>query len=598
MNHGRGINVKEKAEDFGASMKKLIAYCKPYMAAIIIAVILSGLSSILIIIGPDKLSEITNIITEGIRSGIPNGIDLDQIKNIGLTLMLIYAISLVFGYLQGFIMATITQKVSRSLREKISKKINRLPLKYFDNHSTGNILSTVTNDVDTIGQSLNQSLGSLVGAITLFVGSLVMMLKTNLTMTAAAVLSTFIGFALMAFIMKKSQKYFTMQQQQLGKLNGHIEETYTGHNVIKVYNATEEAINEYKTINDKLFDSAIKSRFLSGLMQPIMGFIGNFGYVAVCVTGAVLVMDNKISFGVIVAFMMYIRFFARPLAQMAQAFTALQSTAAASERVFKFLEQDEISNEENKTQILSKETVTGNIEFTNVKFGYKENKTIINDFSLKVNPGEKIAIVGPTGAGKTTLVNLLMRFYEIGSGSIKIDGIDTTDLTRENIHELFAMVLQDTWMFNGTIKENIVYNNKNLKDEEVIAACKTVGLDHFIKSLPKGYDTVLTDSETLSAGEKQLLTIARGMLEKSPLLILDEATSSVDTRTEVLVQEAMDKLTKGKTSFIIAHRLSTIKNADKILVLNEGDIVEQGTHTELIKKNGFYAELYNAQFEN
>ncbi|MEG0825952.1 MAG: ABC transporter ATP-binding protein [Bacilli bacterium] len=581
-----------KVKNFKQSILKLVSYCKPLLLLTIISLILSFISSILSLIGPNKLSDITNLI----KDGLVTGINLDKIKEIIIFLLLIYILSFILGYIQNFIMATVTQKFSLKLRNEISIKINKLPLKYFDRTSNGDILSRVTNDTDTISQTLSQSLGTLVGAITLLLGSLVMMFYTNWIMAFTAIGSSLIGFSLMMLILMKSQKYFDLQQKQLGILNGHIEEVYSSHNVIKVYNATNKVKEKFNDINEKLFANGRKSQFMSGLMMPIMNFIGNFGYVAVCIVGAILTMNGTITIGVIVAFTIYVRLFTQPLAQIAQAMTGLQQTAAASERVFDFLGEKEVENEDFKKINLSKEEVVGNIEFKHVKFGYDE-KIIINDFNASIKSGQKIAIVGPTGAGKTTIVNLLMRFYELNSGDILIDNISIKDLTRENIHNLFCMVLQDTWLFNGTIKENIIYNQHHITDEEVEEACKVVGLKHFIKTLSAGYDTVLSEVESLSSGQKQLLTIARGMLEKAPLLILDEATSSVDTRTEILVQEAMDKLTEGKTSFIIAHRLSTIKNADLILVMKDGDIIEVGNHDELLLKNGFYAELYNSQFE-
>lgn len=533
-----------------------------------------------------------------IRNLIKPSMNLSKIKGIALFLLIIYLISAVFNYVQSFIMATVSNLFSKDLRSKISAKINKLPLKYFDNHSYGDILSRVTNDIDTIGVSMYQSLGSLVGAVALFIGSIIMMFATNWIMAITAILSSLFGFIFMFFILSKSQKYFERRQVELGKLNGHIEEIYSSHNVVKAYNGSKDASKRFDNLNDNLFECDQKSQFLSGLMPSMMSFIGNFGYVCVCIVGALLVTKGSISFGVIVAFIIYVRLFSSPLSQIAQGMMTLQSTAAAGERVFEFIEEPEMNNESNITGKLAKDKVAGNIIFDHVKFGYDKDKVIIKDFNCNVKPGEKIAIVGPTGAGKTTMVNLLMKFYEINSGEIIIDGVPTSNLTRENIHDLFVMVLQDTWLFNGTIKENIIYNKKDVSDEEVRSACKTVGLDHFIKTLPNGYDTVLSDAESISAGQKQLLTIARGMIEKAPFLILDEATSSVDTRTEELVQKAMDKLTEGKTSFIIAHRLSTIKNADLILVMNEGNIIEQGTHKQLMKKNGFYADLYNSQFRN
>ena len=536
----------------------------------------------------------TNVITEGILTTI----NVDKVKEIGLLLVTFYSLSLIFNYIQGLIMADVTNKFSRNMRSDISIKINKLPLSYFDKTTIGDVLSRITNDVDTVGQTLNSSIGTLVVALTTFIGSIFMMFYTNWILAITAIISSLIGFFLMSTILMRSQKYFTALQQELGNINGHIEEVYSGHNVVRAYNAKEEVDQEFDLINERLFENGKKSQFYSGLMSPLMGFIGNFGYVAVCVVGAILTMNHVISFGVIVAFMIYIRLFTQPLTQIAQSLNQLQSTAAAAERVFEFLEEPEMASEKDKKKKLDKNKVKGNIEFKNVKFGYNPDKLIIKDFSAKVTSGEKIAIVGPTGAGKTTLVNLLMRFYEINSGEILIDGVKTNELTRENVHELFTMVLQDTWLFEGTIKENVRYNQKDITDEQIIEACKIVGMHHFIKTLPNGYDTILNDIDSLSAGQKQLLTIARCMVQNSPFLILDEATSNVDTRTEILVQNAMDKLTKGRTSFIIAHRLSTIKNADLILVLKDGNIIEQGNHKELLKQNGFYAELYNTQFQN
>ena len=592
--HGpsRQMDKQEKSKDFIGSLKKLFTFNNKLIPLIIIALILSGLSSIFSIIGPDKLKEITNVITDGIMTSI----NTDAVKSIGLTLVFLYSLSFLFNYIQGYIMAVVTNKFSKSIRAEIATKINKLPLSYFDKTTVGDVLSRVTNDVDTMGQTMNQSLGTLVSAFTMFIGSIIMMFYTNWILAITAIVSSLLGFILMAVIMGRSQKYFDSVQTELGNINGHIEESFSGHNVIKVYSAKDEVNKEFDDINEKLAKDGLKSQFYSGLMMPIMSFIGNFGYVAVCVVGAILTMKGNISFGVIVAFMMYIRLFTNPLTQFAQAFTSLQSAAAASERVFEFLEETEMSNE-NGFKKLDKEKVKGNIEFKNVKFGYNKDKIIIKNFNAKIKTGQKIAIVGPTGAGKTTIVNLLMKFYDVNSGDIKIDEESIRNITRDNVHRLFTMVLQDTWLFNGTIKENIVYNKENVTDEMVENACKTVGLDHFIKTLPNGYDTKLSDTETLSAGQKQLLTIARSMIEDTPFLILDEATSSVDTRTEELVQKAMDKLTKGRTSFIIAHRLSTIKNADLILVMKDGNIIEQGNHKELLAKNGFYADLYNSQFQ-
>ena len=495
-------------------------------------------------------------------------------------------------------MTDVANKFAKSLRSKISRKINKLPLKYFDRNSIGDVLSRVTNDVDTIAQSMNQSLTTLVSSGTLFIGTIIMMFYTNWIMALTAILSSLIGFVLMFLILGKSQKYFVARQVELGRLNGHIEEIYSGLNVVKVYNGKKEADKKFDELNKGVYEANRKSQFLSGLMQPIMNFIGNFGYVAVCIVGAILTMNDMISFGVIVAFITYVRLFTNPLSQIAQAMTQLQSTAAASERVFEFIDEEEMSDQKEITKVLNKKDVKGNIEFQNVVFQYDNNdKPTIKNFSAKALPGQKVAIVGPTGAGKTTMVNLLMKFYDINSGDIKIDGISTKELSRENIHDLFTMVLQDTWLFSGTIRENIAYNDENISDEKIAEVCKTVGLDHFIKTLPHGYDTELSENDSVSAGQRQLLTIARGILQDAPFLILDEATSNVDTRTEELVQKAMDKLTEGKTSFIIAHRLSTIKNADLILVMKDGNIIEQGNHDELMEQNGFYADLYNSQFE-
>lgn len=581
----------EKAKDTKKSVKKLLLFCQPHYLLIAFALIFSIVGTILTLIGPDKLSEVTDLITAGLMTGI----DLDAVEDLCLLLVYMYGASFILSYFQGFIMNTVTQKVAKSLRTQISEKINRLPLRYFDSTSYGDILSRVTNDVDSIAQTLNQSVGNLVSAITLFFGSLFMMFITNAWMAITAILSTVIGFILMMFIMSKSQKYFIRQQRDLGLMNGHVEEIYSGHNIVKVYNDEVKAKAKFDEINEDLYESVWRSQFLSGLMMPLMSFIGNFGYVAVCIVGASLAMNEVITFGVIVAFMVYIRLFTQPLSQIAQAMTSLQQTAAASERVFEFLEEPEMQQENGK---INDFTVSkGEVEFKHVHFGYHADRTIINDFSVTTKPGQKVAIVGPTGAGKTTMVNLLMKFYEENSGEILIDGMPINQLTRHNVHDLFGMVLQDTWIFEGTIRENIVYSMKNVSDEEVEKACKAVGIHHFIKTLPKGYETILNDKANLSAGQKQLITIARAMVENAPLLILDEATSSVDTRTEILIQEAMDKLMRGRTSFVIAHRLSTIKNANLILVMNHEDIIESGTHEQLMKQNGFYAELYNSQFE-
>mgnify|MGYP002855477035 CR=1 FL=1 len=540
-----------------------------------------------------KLDELPDSIKELVSPKM----NKSNLKKRASILAIIYVISAIFGYVQARLMALISNSFAKKLRTDISNKINELPLAYFDKHETGDVLSRVTNDVDTIAQNTNQSLSTLVSSTALFLGSIVMMFVTNAVMALTAILSSILGFLISFILLKKSQKYFVQRQEELGNINGHIEEIYSGHNVVKAYNGEKEALKEFDDINDRLYNCNRKSQFLSGIMHPFMRFIGNFGYVAVCVVGAMLVMKGKTGFGTIVAFMIYVRLFTNPLSQIAQSLTALQSTAAAGERVFEFLDEQEMLNQKDIKGKLSREDAKGNIEFKHVKFGYDSSRTIIKDFSAKVKSGQKIAIVGPTGAGKTTMVNLLMKFYDINGGEIIIDGVSTKDLTRENIHDLFVMVLQDTWLFDGSIEENIRFNKKNISKDEIWKACKVVGIDHFIKTLPGGLDSSVGDNDAISSGQKQLLTIARGMVENAPFLILDEATSNVDTRTEELVQKAMDKLTEGRTSFIIAHRLSTIKNADLILVMDEGNIVEQGTHNELLKKNGFYAKLYNSQFE-
>ena len=541
----------------------------------------------------EKLDELP----DSIKKFVEPKMNLDLLKTKSIILAVIYLLNSLFVYIEGIIMAYVGIGYSKKLRQSISRKINKLPLKYFDNHETGDVLSRVTNDVDTIGINMSNTITSLVTNVTLFLGSVVMMFVTNWIMAFTAILASVFGFAISFVLLKKSQKYFVSRQKELGDLNGHIEEIYSGHNVVKAYNGEESALKEFDLINDRLYDCNRKSQFLSGIMQPLMNFIGNFGYVAVCVVGALLVMNGKTTFGVIVAFMIYVRLFTNPLSRIAQAMTTMQSILAAAERVFEFTSEEELASESKLTGKIKKSDAKGNIEFKNVSFGYDKDKIIIKDFSAKVKSGEKIAIVGPTGAGKTTMVNLLMKFYEINSGDILIDGVSINNLTRENIHELFCMVLQNTWLFEGTIKENIKYNSDDILDETVWEACRIVGIDHFINTLPGGLDSIVGDNDMISSGQKQLLTIARGMIEDAPFLILDEATSNVDTRTEELVQKAMDKLTKGRTSFIIAHRLSTIKNADLILVMNEGNIVEQGNHDELLKKNGFYAQLYNSQFQ-
>ena len=535
---------------------------------------------------------------KSIRTILEPNMNLKIIKSISLLLVFIYMLSALFNYVEAIIMTNVSNKFAKSLRNKISLKINKLPLKYFDNHATGDILSRVTNDVDTIAQSMNQSLSTLVSSLTLFLGTIIMMFITNWIMAITAIVSSLFGFIFMAGVLSKSQKYFIEKQTELGNINGHIEEIYSSLNVVKAYNGKKESDKKFDQLNSKLYNASRKSQFLSGLMMPMMNFIGNFGYVAVCIVGALLAMNGNITFGIIVAFITYVRLFTSPLSQIAQALTSLQSTAAASERVFIFVDEKEMSKETNFKKRLNKSSAKGNIEFKNIVFKYDGNdKPTIKNFSASVKSGEKIAIVGPTGAGKTTMVNLLMKFYEINEGDIIIDGISTKDLTRDNIHELFTMVLQDTWLFEGTIRDNIVYNNKKVSKKEIDEVCDTVGIDHFINTLPNGMDSIISDNDSVSAGQRQLLTLARGMINTSPFIILDEATSNVDTRTEELVSKAMDKLTEGKTSFIIAHRLSTIKNADLILVMKDGNIVEQGSHKVLMKQNGFYAELYNSQFK-
>lgn len=591
--------VNEKPEKFKKTLKEMARYLKPYFPLILIAVVASVIATILQIIGPDKLKLITDEITKGLPKMVKGkpvmaAIDMDNVKSITMMLVIFYGSSLLLNLLQRFIMADVTQKISKSFREKIANKVNKLPFSYFDNTTFGDILSRVTNDVDTISQSLNQSVGSLLTSVVMLVGTVVMMIYNSGILTVTTILSSFVGFVFIIIIMKKSQKHFKAQQENLGDINGQIEEVYTGHDVIKAYNAGEMMIDEFEETNKKLYTSAWKSQFLSGLMMPVMQFAGNFSYVMVCIVGGALAINGKISFGVIVAFMIYVRLFTNPLSDIAQSFNTLQRAAAAGERVFEFLNEKELE-EENVTEKLDR--AKGEVEFKDVRFGYNPDKIIIKDFSVKVNPGEKIAIVGPTGAGKTTIVNLLMRFYEINDGQILVDGIDTKKLSRDNLRDQFCMVLQDSWVFEASVRENITFGEENITDEELIDVCKRVNLDHFIRTLPQGYDTILNDKQSLSQGQLQLLTIARAMVSHAPMLILDEATSSVDTRTEIIVQDAMDELAKGRTSFVIAHRLSTIKNADLILVMKDGDIVEKGKHDELLKRDGFYAQLYNAQFE-
>lgn len=647
--HGNG--KIEKSKDFKGTLIKTFNNLGKWKYVLIFALGMATLSAILALVAPNKLSDLTDEITLGITPNITENIikdimtsddvamedkmalqslladledsgkeldnillELDnlpdsiysiikpkmnmvKIKNMALVLAIIYILSSIFSYIESILTTIIANKYAYKLRRDISKKINKLPLRYFDSHETGDVLSRVTNDIDTVSQTMNNTIASLVSSITLLIGSIIMMFVTNWQMALTAIISSLFGFMFMAIILSKSQRYFTQRQVELGNLNAHIEEIYSGHSVVKVYNADIEAMEEFDKLNKNLYVCNKKSQFLSGIMQPLMGFIGNFSYLAVCVIGAILVSEDIITFGVIVAFMIYVRLFTNPLTRIAQSMTQLQSMTAAGERVFEFLEETEMPDESNLAKKLDRESVKGEIVFKDVKFGYDKNRTIIKNFNAMVKPGQKIAIVGPTGAGKTTLVNLLMKFYDINDGDIIIDGVSTKNLTRENIHDLFIMVLQDTWLFEGTIRDNLKFNKKNVTDEEIMKVCKTVGVDHFIKTLPGGLDANVGDNDTISQGQKQLLTIARGMIENAPFLILDEATSNVDTRTEKLVQKAMDKLTSGRTSFIIAHRLSTIKNADLILVMKDGNIIEQGSHDILLKKNGFYAELYNSQFD-
>lgn len=584
---------KNKPKNFLKAWKKLLGEFKDYKFPTIIALILAFIANIFFLMTPKKLGDMAN----EVKKGIEGSINFQNIKSIAMVAVVLMVLGAIMLYGQEFIIVTVVQKVSRKLRNKIARKINKIPLQYFDNNSTGDILSRVTNDVDMISQSLYMGMSSFVGSITSIVGSLYMMLTTNLLLTAASVGSTLIGFALMFVIMGLSQKYFFEKQQILGELNGYIEEVFEGHTIVKTYNAKDEVTEEFNEINERLYDSVWKAEFLSRFMYPVMNFIGNFGYVAIAIIGAYLVMNGKITFGIIVSFMIYIRMFTNPLTNIAEIATTMQSAAAAGERVYEFLEEAELEDESHKDLYLDPDEVRGDVLFEHVSFGYVPEKTIIKDFSADVKGGQKVAIVGPTGAGKTTLVNLLMKFYEIDGGRVSIDGVDTKDITRENIAELFCMVLQDTWIFEGTVYENISYNSSKSK-EEVVKIAKSIGLHHFIEALEDGYDTVLNPNVSISQGQRQLITIARAMAKDAPMLILDEATSNVDTRTEIVIQRAMDKLMKGRTSFVIAHRISTIINSDIILVLDQGDIIESGNHEELMAKRGFYYNLYNSQFDD
>ncbi len=588
-----GMPAPSGAKNMKKALASLVGYCRKYLVLIVLALVFAAVSAILSVIGPDYISQLTETITDGI-SPMGINVDMDKITGIAVTLIVIYAVSMLLGYLQSLIMTHVSCNVGKKMRSDITSKINRIPLKYFDSHNHGDTLSRVTNDVDMIGQSLNMSVGTLVSAVATLVSCIVMMFVTEWRMALTAIVSSLIGFIAMGLIMGKSQKHFVARQQSLAEVNGHVEEYYAGQNIVRAYNSEEKGLDAFRDANEKLRRHTFKAEFLSGLMMPIMGFVGNFGYVAVCIVGAALAFNGTINFSAVVAFMIYIRLFTSPLGQIGQGFSSIQSAAAASERVTEFLEEEELSDESAKTKKLS--DVKGNVAFEHVSFGYNPDKTIIHDFSATVKAGSKVAIVGPTGAGKTTIVNLLMRFYELNKGRISVDGTSLADITRENVHDIFGMVLQDTWLFEGTVRDNLTYGKSGISDEKLLDICKQCGLKHFIGTLPNGLDTVLDDTVTISAGQKQLLTIARAMVEDAPMLILDEATSSVDTRTEIKIQKAMDTLTSGRTSFVIAHRLSTIRDADMIIYMRDGDIKETGTHDELIAKNGMYAELYNSQF--
>ena len=584
--------MKKKSSNHVGALKRTGAYMSSSMGIIIFALVLAALSAVMTIIGPDKIGKMATIMSDGLFTGI----DLAAIAKIGVFLAIIYCLSALFGFIQHYIMAVVTLKMSYRMRGELSEKINRVPQKYFNTTSQGDILSRITNDVSTLQQGLTNSLPTIISAATQFVGCLIMMFVTEWRMALVALCITLLGMVLIVAIMSKSQRYFTARQKSLGELNGYVEEMYSGHEVVRISRAVDKVLDHFDGLNAAVYDANWRSQFLSGVMQPLMNVIGNLSYVAVCVFGSVLAINGTIEFGVIVSFILYVRLFTTPLTQIAQGMTNLQTASASAHRIFDFLESEELGDESDKTEKL--DAVRGAVMFDHVRFSYPDlpDRIIIKDFSAEVHPGQKVAIVGPTGAGKTTMVNLLMRFFEVNSGRITIDGVATTDLRREDVHELFGMVLQDTWLFEGTIRENLVYNMEGITDEQLETVCKACGLDKFVHSLPQGFDTVLSESTTISAGQKQLLTIARAMLQNAPMLILDEATSSVDTRTELLIQRAMDELTKGRTSFVIAHRLSTIKNADLILVMRDGDVIESGTHEQLMEQNGFYAELYNSQF--
>ncbi len=585
-------NVKrEKPKDVKSSLLEILKFCKPWYLAITVSLVFSLLGTVLTLVAPTMMANLTNIIS----SGLSTGIDMERVIRAIVVILIIYMASGIVSCVSSYVMISVMQKLSWTMRNSISRKINCLPLGYFDKVSTGDIMSRITNDVDAISSALNNSITSLVQGTIQFVGVVLLMFITSTKLALAAIGSSVVGFILTSVLAARARRYFSMQQKNLGAMNGHIEEIYSGHNIVRVYGARAEAKREFERINDNLYTSAWKSQLIGGSMMPIMGFAGNLGYVAVCVLGAVLVMKGEILFGTIVAFISYVKLFSGPLSQIAQSISGLMSAAAAGERVFGFLGETELSDDSAGVDLPEK--VEGRVEFDHVRFGYLEDKPVIHDFSAEVKPGQKIAIVGHTGAGKTTMVNLLMRFYELWSGEIRIDGVPVSEMKRSAVHSMFGMVLQDTWLFDGTYRENIVYGKENVSDEQLREVCKSVGMDHYIMTLPKQYDTELNDKASLSAGQRQLLTIARAMIENAPMIILDEATSSVDTRTEALVQQAMDKLTEGRTSFVIAHRLSTIRNADIIFVMDGGDVVESGSHEELLQKGGLYSELYYSQFE-
>ena len=595
-----GMRGGEKAKDFKGTLGKLFKYLRPYYFRLVIVVIFASASTVFAIVGPKILAKATDKLSEGIMAKVAGtgGIDFDYIGQIILILVGLYLISALFSYIQGFITSTISQRVAYDLRTSISQKMDRMPLSYFDKHTSGDILSRVTNDIDTIAQSLNQSMSQVITSTVTVIGIFIMMLTISPVMTLIAVCVLPVSMVLIGLVMKRSQKYFARQQAALGDVNGHIEEMYGGHNVVKAFNGEAASVEQFNEYNDNLYESAWKSQFFSGLMQPITGFVGNVGYVAVCLLGGVLAGGGSITIGDIQAFIQYVRQFNQPITQLAQTMNMLQSTAAATERVFEFLGEEELEPETPKVTADEVAKVEGSVTFADVNFGYLKDQTIINDFSLHVHAGQTVAIVGPTGAGKTTIVKLLMRFYELNSGSILIDGKDIRDFGRQDLRSLFGMVLQDTWLFNGTIKENLMYGKLDASDEEVKEACKVAYVDHFVQTLENGYETMINEeSSNISQGQKQLLTIARAFLKDPKILILDEATSSVDTRTEVLIQKGMEKLMEGRTSFVIAHRLSTIRDADTIIVMKDGDIVELGNHDSLLAKDGFYASLYRSQFE-